>query len=344
MERIAIADSIFVSVVITTFNEGAHLDDLLSDVARQDLNGINVEVLILEAGAYRQERAAERLGQLSSQLKFINWPNASRTESLNHLFRLAKGDLIVRLDGRTRIERDYLQRITKLSSASGAMNVGGVMTPVGNTDDQRIVARLMAHPLAFGGGKSRDSAYKGHVDSVYLGAFNRRQLSRLPGELFDSVHPQISEDSEINFRIRKAGGIVFMDSSIKAGYSAREDLRKFFKLCFNYGVARGLFMLKHRQFSAYRQLAPPLAATFGVVFFLFGFRFQFLHQVLIWLAAAYFAVVISTAIRIGAGGPMAFCKVVLGFGGCHTYWTLGFFKSPFVYFYNLKRLRNARSQ
>lgn len=135
--------NIDVSIVITTFNEGEYLDAILSDIGLQKTGDLQIEILLLEAGNYPEARARQHLGRLAGSLVFIQAPGLSRTESLNQLFEMARGEVIVRLDARSHIDMNYLQNIYTLSRDSGAENVGGVMAPIGRTPSQKLIAEIM---------------------------------------------------------------------------------------------------------------------------------------------------------------------------------------------------------
>lgn len=317
-----------VSVVITTFNEGEYLDRILDDLGAQDCSGLDVEILLLEAGQYPAERAREHLGPLADRLVFICVPSLPRTRALNTLIRQARGDLVVRLDARSHITPDYLRRVSELSQRTGSENVGGVQVPVGLTQDQALIARVMTSPFALGGAKFRWSAYQGHADSVYLGAFNAHKIRF--DAWFDEEHPLISEDSDLNFRIRQAGGRVFIDSSIVVEHYPRETLRRFFRLCYNYGVGRGLFVIKHRTFSAVRQLVLPAAALAAVLLFAAGFAVPLLHGVLAAGVGLYLVMLLCGALTV-TRDIRKVPKVVAALGGCHIFWTLGLVLSPLQY-------------
>ena len=289
--------SIDVSIAITTYNEGEYHDFILSDIARQEIGDLKIEILLLEAGKYDEARAKQHLGRLSERLIFIQAPGLSRTASLNQLFEMAKGNLIVRLDARSHIDKHYFQKIYALSRDSGAENVGGVMAPIGRTSDQQLIAEIMRHPLSLGGGKSRNIAYRGYADSVYLGAFNKKKC-RIDGKWFDDIHPKISEDSDLNFRLRKNGGKIFADSSIVVEHFPREDLKRIFKLCFNCGVGRGLFIIKHRVISAYRQLAPPIAALAFATLTIAGFFNILFYYAAVASLCVYLVLVIYAAVSL----------------------------------------------
>ena len=318
-----------ITVVVTTFNEGEYLDSLLSDLGKQEIGGLRVEILLLEAGSYDESRAKKNLGEMCGVLSFLHSPGLSRTEALNHLFEKAKGSLIVRLDARSHVGNDYLRRIYELSRDSTAENVGGVMAPIGCSDEQQLIADIMRHPLSFGGGKSRNLSYRGYADSVYLGAYNKEKCV-FGSKWFDHIHPKISEDSDLNYRLRANGGKVFVDSSIIVEHYPRENLKKFFKLCYNYGVGRGLFVLKYRAFSAHRQLAPPLAVGLLILFFIIGFYLKFFFYLAFVFICIYLAILVYAAVGLRKSLRLTFTAIV-GFFGCHFFWTTGLLVSPLIF-------------
>lgn len=323
-----------VSIVITTFNEGENLDSLLRDISKQEVDGLKVEIILLEAGSYSEERAIYHLGDLGKYLKFIHAPNLSRTKSLNKLFELSEGELIIRLDARSHIASDYINRIVELSSSTGSENVGGVMSPIGRTPDQQLIADIMRHPFSFGGAKFRNHSYSGLVDSVYLGAF-RKSICKFGSNWFDEVHPGISEDSDLNYRIRRNGGKVYMDSSIIVQYFPRENLSKFFKLCFNFGVGRGLFLCKYRTLTATRQIFP-IAVVFLMLFLGgFGFYHVVFHYILIGLFLIYGLLVGFFSLSLKKDLPFTI-KAMIGFSGCHFFYSFGILLSPYYYIQNLR--------
>jgi glycosyltransferase involved in cell wall biosynthesis len=325
-----------ITVAVTTFNEGEYLDRLLSDLARQNCT-LQFEIILLEAGDYGIDQARKNLGQHADKLVFHHRPGLTRTQSLNFIFDTARGDLIVRLDARSHINSDYLMDVYKLSIESGAENVGGVMKPIALIEDQSFIVGIMRHPFSFGGAKARQLNFSGFADSVYLGAF-RKKNCKYGEEWFDSIHPGISEDSDLNYRIRQNGGKVFVDSAIVVEHYPRENLNKFFRLCFNYGIGRGLFMLKHRLFSAYRQLVPPLSFLIAIFLLLFGLFYPVVYILLTFLISLYFALTLAVSISISKS-TRQFIASFIGFIGCHFCWTAGLLCAPFIF---IKDLRNAR--
>jgi glycosyltransferase involved in cell wall biosynthesis len=315
--------TLLLSVIITSFNEGVNLDRLFQDLSDQDFDKNSYEILFLEAGDDSKERAIEKLGYSSSLLRYWRIPGFSRTAALNFLVKESTGDLIVRLDARTHIDPDYLSKIYALSLRENVANVGGVQVPIGESEDQKKIALIMSHPLGLGGGKSRNTNYRGKVDSLYLGAFSRKYMPSQPW--FDERLPKISEDSDLNFRIRQMGGEIILDSSIIAWHYPRESLKPFFKLCFNYGVGRALFLIKHRQFSAPRQLVLPFAFLMALSLLALGVAYPLLYSILFIGILSYLALIIFVSFRVRGRGFQDTFFLVLGFLGCHFFWTIGLF-------------------
>jgi glycosyltransferase involved in cell wall biosynthesis len=320
---------LLLSVIITSFNEGINLDRLFQDLSNQDFDKNSYEILFLEAGNDSKERAIGKLGYSSSLLRYWRIPELSRTAALNFLVKESTGDLIVRLDARTHIDPDYLSKIYALSLRENVANVGGVQVPIGESEGQKKVALIMSHPLGLGGGKSRNTSFRGKVDSLYLGAFSRKYMPNQPW--FDERLAKISEDSDLNFRIRQMGGEIILDSSIIAWHYPRESLKTFFRLCFNYGVGRALFLIKHRQFSAPRQLVLPFAFLIALPLLGLGIIYPSLYSILFIGIFSYLALILFVSFRVRDKSFQDTFFLASGFVGCHFFWTIGFFYGLITY-------------
>ena len=102
-------------------------------------------------------------------------------------------------------------------------NVGGVwsIVPGGTGVIARGIAAAAAHPLGAGDALYRLGATARAVDTVPFGAFRRDLLARVGG--FDEKL-LTNEDYEFNFRIRQAGGRVWLEPRIRSEYVARATL------------------------------------------------------------------------------------------------------------------------
>jgi succinoglycan biosynthesis protein ExoA len=244
-----------ISVIVPMLNESAHVEQLASDFAGQDFAG-RVEVIVADGGSTDDSvplllAAADRLGLA---VRVVDNPAGWVSHGLNKCFHEATGDLIVRADCHSRYPTEYLRRCSEASEATGAQNVGGRVVACGHTPMERAVACAMDNP--FGGiGWTRHEGAGGpvEVDTVTFGAF-RPEAFRRAG-LFDETLRR-NQDDEFNLRLRRNGGRIVLDPSIKLFYTPRGSLRAVFRQYFEYGRWKIPVMRKHRRVLGIRSLAP----------------------------------------------------------------------------------------
>jgi hypothetical protein len=211
------------------------------------------------------------------------------------------------------------------------------MWPIGESEGQKIVAQLMKSPYVFGGARFRKLDFKGEAETVYLGAFRKRDVPFV--KWYDSIHPKMSEDSDLNYRLRLLGKKVIIDSSIIAYHYPRENLAKFFRLCFNYGVGRGLFLLKHKSLLAPRQFLFVACALVFLGAAVAALLNPFFIGMFLCMAVAYgaSALVLGLSQKTSLGYKFEFS---VGLIGAHLFWLGGLLYSPIQYLKDL-RLRGS---
>jgi succinoglycan biosynthesis protein ExoA len=261
-----------ISIVVPMFNEARNAATLVEDIAAQDFDG-EVEVLVADGGSTdgSQEILTAAAEHEGLDLTLIANPKRLVAHGLNACVPHATGDLVVRLDCRSRYPDDYLRRLAEASEETGAWNVGAVLDPIGRTEIERAVACAMDSP--FGGitwTRHGGSPGRVEVDTVYCGAY-RPQAFRVAG-LYDPAMVD-TEDEDFNLRVRKKGGLIVLDPALRVRYTPAGSFRDVFRRYFNYGLYKVPVMLKHRQVLSARSLAPPAfvtslaALTIGSVWF-----------------------------------------------------------------------------
>jgi GT2 family glycosyltransferase len=169
--------------------------------------------------------------------------------------------MIVRLDGHSFIETDYIERCLSVLARTGADVVGGKMmaSPSGSATAQ-VVAVAMHRWWAAGPAAFHGHGVTGAVDTVYLGCFRRDHVVALGGW---SEDVGVNEDYELNYRIRRAGGVIYLDGDLGVGYRTRSTLKAVAKQYFRYGRSKAITLRKHPRSIRWRQVAPmalfPLA-------------------------------------------------------------------------------------
>jgi succinoglycan biosynthesis protein ExoA len=247
-----------VSIVIPCYNEeksiARTIETLVDDYVME-----NAEIIVVD-GLSTDHTAdiASALIQKNYPVKLLKNENKLQCFGLNMGIREAEGEIVVRVDAHSTYPEGYVKKLVHLLETTDAANVGGVMMPKGHKPVQQAIALAMRHPIGVGNAKFHLGNFDGYVDTVYLGAF-RKQIFETVG-LFDT-NCRTNEDAEMNLRLLKAGGKIYLDSSIQVEYLPRETFGKLAVQYFRYGTGRGYTILKHRRFTSYRQAIPPLLVT-----------------------------------------------------------------------------------
>ena len=174
---------------------------------------------------------------------------------LNRAIQASTGEIVVRCDAHAILPPTYVRDVVLLLEKTNAACVGGMAIPVGDSFFGKAVALAVSSPLGSG-----DSCYKvggteGSAEHVYLGAWRRETLDNV-GIFNESL--AANEDYELNWRIRKSGGIIWFDPTLKATYRTRNTAWALAKQGFTYGRWKALMLGQHPGSLRLRQLAPPM--------------------------------------------------------------------------------------
>jgi succinoglycan biosynthesis protein ExoA len=284
-----------ISIVVPMFNEARNVASVVEDIASQDFSG-EVRVLFADGGSTDGSRELLIAAATHSGLDLTVIENPKRlvAHGLNACIPLATGDLIVRLDCRSRYPDVYLRRLAEAAEKTGAWNVGGILDPTGQTPMERAVACAMDSP--FGGitwTRHGGSPELVDVDTVYCGAFRPEAFEK--AGLYDPLMVD-NHDEEFNLRVHKAGGRIVLDPTLRIRYTPAGSFRGVFRRYFNYGLYKVPVMLKHRQVLSARSLAP-LAFLASLAALIAGSAWLPLAR---WLLGAEVAVYAGCALVFGA--------------------------------------------
>ncbi|GIU78058.1 MAG: hypothetical protein KatS3mg005_1296 [Bryobacteraceae bacterium] len=245
-----------VSVVVPCRNERAHIRAFLEDLLRQERDGLACEFLIADGMSDDGTREilkeyAEKYGEI----RVVDNPGRIVSTGLNAAIREARGDVIVRMDVHARYAPDFLRRAVEVLEETGAANAGGAWRASGKGYLGRAISAAFQSHFGSGAAASRDESYDGPVDTVWLGCWRKETLERIG--LFDESLVR-NQDDELNYRITKAGGVVWQSPKIRCWYEPRNSLQKLFWQYFQYGFWKVAVIRKHRLPAKARHLVPGL--------------------------------------------------------------------------------------
>jgi succinoglycan biosynthesis protein ExoA len=251
-----------VTVAIPTLDEEGAIGECLQRVLGQTHR--DLQVLVADGGSRDRTReiVAKALAR-DRRIALVENPGRLQSAGLDAALRAAEGAIVVRIDARSFVEPDYVERCATLLSETGAAVVGGRMVA---RPEASLVARgiAVANAAWWGAGPARFHAggEPGPADTVYLGAFDTGWLRLVGG--WDPDLP-VNEDWELNHRIRRAGGVVWLDPSIEVGYRPRRTFGALARQYFRYGRGKATVVRMHPEGLLPRQALPAMLAPAAVL-------------------------------------------------------------------------------
>jgi len=187
---------------------------------------------------------------------FLKYKNINENFLIFHCLKILSGkhEVIIILGAHASLDPDFIYFNNKYLNEMNVKVTGGTQVNVGFSFVQKAVALAMENPFGMGSAPYRWSSKEQFVDTVVYAAYKR--------ELFDEIgyfeeNFSISEDSELNWRIRKAGYKIFFSPNIKSYYHPRKTVSKFIQQMFRYGILRVHMFKKHKSAVKITHLIPP---------------------------------------------------------------------------------------
>jgi glycosyltransferase involved in cell wall biosynthesis len=245
-----------VSVVAPCRNERGHIREFLENLLRQERDGLDCEFLI--ADGMSDDGTREILGEYAAkfqEIRVVENPGRIVSTGLNAAIRAARGEIVVRMDVHARYAEDFLKSAVAVLEETGAENVGGAIRAEAADYWGKAVAAAFHAPYVCGGAATRMPDFEGPTDTVFPGCWRKATLERIG--LFDEALVR-NQDDELNYRLNKAGGVVWQSPRIRCWYEPRNSLRKLFWQYFQYGFWKVAVIRKHRLPARLRHVVPGL--------------------------------------------------------------------------------------
>jgi glycosyltransferase involved in cell wall biosynthesis len=287
-----------VSIIAPCRNERDHVAAFCDAALAQRVpQGWTMELIVADGQSDDGTREElRRLAAADERVRVIDNPQRIVSCGLNRAMEQARGEVIVRMDVHTTYADDYVAECLAALERTGADNVGGPWRAEGRTPWQRAIAAAFQSRWVAGGAVSRDLAYEGLADTVYLGCWPRATFARFGS--FDEALVR-NQDDEHNLRIVKGGGRVWQSARIRSVYRPRESLQALWRQWVQYGYWKPFVMKKHGQPAALRHLVPGLfvaALGLAVLAALLGAGWGWVGGLLL----AYLAIVAGLSVGVVA--------------------------------------------
>lgn len=245
-----------VSYVMPVLNEAGYLEAAVASIVAQDHPGEFEVVLAVGPSTDGTDRIVERLVKDDARIRVVENPGMDIPIGLNLAIAASRHPVIVRVDAHTELAPGYTSRAVATLERTGAASLGGIMIATGKPGLQAAVARAYNSRFGLGGGAYHgEQAAEGPAESAYMGVMRADALREIGG--FDESLRR-GEDWELNYRLRQAGHLVWLDPGLRVSYWPRSTLLKLHRQFFATGVWRGELVRRLGSRNPLRFFAPPV--------------------------------------------------------------------------------------
>ena len=309
-----------VSVILPILNEEQNLSDCISAILNQEYSGELEIILALGPSKDKTSEIAENLAKKDNRIKLVTNPTGQTAVGLNLAIEKSRFGIICRIDGHSEIQPTYIKTAVEIMQQQQAVNVGGLMYADSPSGLQRVIALAMRSKLGVGPSKFHTGGLAGGSDTVYLGTFSKGDLIAAGG--FDERYIR-AQDWELNYRLRKNGGLVWFDPRLVVTYRPRKSIIELAKQYFQYGRWRRAVSRQHRDTVNFRYLAPP----FTVLASFLSIVLSILNLLFIFPFIFYLSLIVLGGLIVG---KRLYEKLLLPivFFVMHFSWGFGFLTSP----------------
>lgn len=248
----------YCTVIMPVRNEGDFIERSLGAVLEQDYPRDRLEVLVVDGRSEDDTRSIVSRLTRAARFGVQIIDNSERTvpHALNRALDLARGDVVIRIDGHCVVPQDYVRRCVELLESTGAACVGGVVRTFGRGLVARAIALGQSSRFGVGGVAFRTGAHAPRaVDTVAFGAYRRTIFDKIGSFATELVRNQ---DDEFNYRLTRSGETIWLDPSIEVVYHSRASLSALWRQYVEYGVYKVRVFQRIGGVPSFRHVVPSL--------------------------------------------------------------------------------------
>lgn len=240
----------FISVIVPCLNEKSHVAACLQSIIDQVYPRDKYEIIVIDGMSTDGTRdIVNEFKTLHPQIRLLDNVKRIAPVAMNIGLKEARGAYIVRIDAHAEVPPEYLSRCMAVMQRTGADVVGGSIETRGKGFWGQLIAYVLSSLFGVGSSFRTMEDSSGYVDTLAFGLYKR--------EVLENAGPHDEElvrghDWEINQRIIKNGGRIYLDSSIRSFYYCADNPIKLIKKSFKDGYWIAAIFEKH----SFRHLVP----------------------------------------------------------------------------------------
>ncbi|MDZ7333332.1 MAG: glycosyltransferase family 2 protein [candidate division KSB1 bacterium] len=317
--------SVFISIITPVFNEEKHIAKCLASLVEQDYDSTQYEILVVDGMSTDQTREiVTDFAKKYNNIKLFDNPNRTAPYALNIGLKHAKGDVIIRVDGHAIVQKNHLSLCIEYLQQTNVECVGGVIESINDTKLGKAIAMAMSSPFGVGNARFRTSSHmEGYVDTLAFGAYRQEVFKKIG--VFDEEFER-NQDDEFNYRLRKAGGKIYLTPKIKIYYYPRASIRKLWKQYFQYGFWKVRVMQKHLEMMQIRQFIPALFILAILASLMIGIFYRPFFWVFLTICVSYISLSFYSSLKISFVKKIDYLPLLPAIFAClHFSYGIGFY-------------------
>ena len=310
--------------VIPTLNEASGIEDCLRSLMEPGTQA--VRFVVSDGGSTDGTRGIVRaLAAEQPNLFLVQNDRCTQAAAVNDAAQDAprRRDLIVRCDAHATYPPGYVLGVARSLLAQNAASLVVAMDTAarpGAGAFERANALAVATRLGTGGSAHRGGQRSGPVDHGHHAGLRRGAFLEVGG--YDETLPA-NEDAELDTRLARAGGLVWLDAGLRPVYHPRRTPGALWRQYARYGAGRARHARRHGVRLRARQVLPALLApTLGA-----GLALGAFFPAALLVPGGYLAVLAAASVLIAARGRDA-AGLLSGaaLGVMHIAWSVGFWR------------------
>ena len=248
-----------ISIICPVYNEEKYISGCIDSLLLQDYPLDDVEIIFVDGAS--NDNTVKIIKQYAEKypfIKVINNPDRIVPVSLNIGIKASKGDIIIRLDAHATYAENYVSVLVNKLIKLNADNVGVVCrTDVLHKNKKTLaIKEVLSNRLGVGNSTFRLGVENiTEVDTVPFGCWRRSVFDKFG--YFDTRLIR-NQDIELNKRIKRGGGKIYIIPDTYCTYFARETFKEIAKNNFANGkwIILTIFYTKQLDSLSVRHFIP----------------------------------------------------------------------------------------
>ncbi len=225
-----------ISVICPIYNEEKYIAKCIDSILKQDYPHDEMEILFVDGMSQDNTRAIiYEYVKKHNIIRLLNNPKKIVPCAMNIGIRKSHGDIIIRIDAHATYATNYISSLIRNLKKLNCENIGApcVTDVINKTKKSLAIKEVLSNRFGVGNSKFRIGVNKLiETDTVPFGCWPKETFARFG--LFDERLKR-NQDIELNKRIIKGGGHIFITPETSSIYYAREDFYALAKNNYNNG-------------------------------------------------------------------------------------------------------------